>query len=229
MQNKFNNFYYNNIVAELNTKVHQKSYSYTSDSLIPNENAKWVNTSTKEIELKKVLSKLDRKKSYNDNSYRIYTYEGHCSYNKNFNFKYVRSLIELEPRVFKSVINNAKLLKDELKNSQLECKKYKLLFEYKTKVNYYNELLSKLKEDYDNEEKAWSDLNDYYGYPNDDYTDFDYLSEEEQINRTLEHEEKINYISNRISNVYNEIDKLNKKIKDILENGISENLIACDY
>tara|TARA_R100000231_G_scaffold53929_1_gene45333 strand:- start:63 stop:743 length:681 start_codon:yes stop_codon:yes gene_type:complete len=225
--NKYNNYYYNSMLSALDTKVYQKNYKASTDNFISKGNKEdWINISTKQIELKKILSKI-KPQDYN-NKNRIYTYQGHVTFDKKLNCKILRSLIEIEPRFLKEIYDNAKRLKDEIKEEKLKSTKYKLLFEYKTQINKFNEILMKLKEEQKIENEKWDDLNHYYG-SDDEYCDYDYLSEEEQINKTTEYNEKKLNLNLRISNILEEIKKIQEKINDIFENGISEDLIACNY
>lgn len=209
------NYHYNRIINQLNTKVRQTNYKAENPTFLPVKNNKWLITSFKEIELNKLLSKIDRKYNRTNNNHRVYTYDGWSVLDKNHKLKTIRSLIELEPKVLQSIFENAKQLKDELKKSQNECEKYKSLFIYKTQVNTLNELLATLNKDLSNEEEYWDNLNGYADYPNDDCCEFDYLSEEEQIIKTTEHNEKINYIKFRIDYVLNEIKEINEKIQNL--------------
>jgi len=233
MKNKttYKNYYYNCMVSKLDTKVYQKNYKAKEDFYFKTtgNNEEWISTSTKEVELKKVLSKI-KSPDYN-NKNRVYTYSGHVIFdNKKLSSKVVRSLIEIEPRFLKDIYEYVKRLKDEVKEEKLKTKKYELLFKYKTEINKYNETLIRLNEEYKEEEDKWNSLNEYhYTSSDEEYCDFDYLSEEEQINRTTEHNEKISSLNKRISSISTEIENSKNIINDILENGISEDLIANYY
>ena len=117
----------------------------------------------------------------------------------------------------------------QIKEEKLKSTKYELLFKYKTEINKFNEILIQLKEKQKKVEEKWNNLNEYYSCSDDNVSDFDELSEEQQINETTEYDEKMKSLNLRISNIYSEIKKREEKIEDIFENGISEDLIACNY
>lgn len=226
--NKYNNYHYNSMLSALDTKVYQKNYKAITDDFKSKGNKEdWVNISTKQVELKKILSKI-KPQDYN-NKNKIYTYEGHLTFDKKYNCKILRSLIEVEPRFLKDIYEYAKRLKDEIKEEKLKSTKYELLFKYKTEINKFNEILIQLKEKQKKVEEKWNNLNEYYSCSDDNISDFDELSEEQQINETTEYDEKMKSLNLRISNIYSEIKKREEKIEDIFENGINEDLIACNY
>ena len=232
MQKKhtYKNYYYQQMLSKLNTKVYLTSSKAKDESVLDtisnNKKEDWVSTSKKEIELKKVLDYIKSSDCYNEN--KLYTYTGNLDFKKS-KCRVLRKLLELEPRLIKDIYQYAEKLFNELKEEKIESKKYYLLYTLNARANKYNELLAEFKKQLKDAKDKWNSLHEYYSYPNDEYCDFDNLTEQQQIDEETEYNEKIFSIEVRISNIKDELVKINKKINDIFENGISDEDIANIY
>jgi len=215
-----NNYNYNRIMLILNTKVNL--INYVVNGYDKNNNKKWNSTSKKELTLDKAIKLI---KNYNqdinyNNTNRVYTYEGNLDFNlKNKNVRTIRKLLEIEPRLLNNLYNDIKSLHEDFKTEKNKYEKYKKLYELKAEQNTYNKLLIDLQKELDDEEKSWENLNQYHSYPNDDYCELDYFSEDKAKEMETLHYEKTYALKNRMEKIKKELDRLDKMCEEISNRG----------
>jgi len=224
---KYSHPAYNSLLATLETPINLvKSIASENSNNLADLKKEWVETSRKEINLKKVLDIFKNARSYTDeHKFREYKFDGNLEF-KNKNIRTVRKLIEVEPRLIKYIYDDAKRMFNYIKDMELKTLKYERLYKLNCENNHYNKLLLKLEKEHQEEIKNWSDLNEYGLYPNDDYCPIDDYSEQEQLELKLKHQTKITSIVNNIKDIKNNISNNDIKISNIFNEGIKESDIA---
>lgn len=224
---KYSHVAYNSLLEKLERPVNLvKSIASENSNNLTDLKKKWVETSRKEINLKKVLNIFKNARSYTDEyKFREYKFDGNLEF-KNKNIRTIRKLIEIEPRLIKYIYDDAKRMFNYIKDMELKTLKYERLYKLNLENNYYNKLLLKLEKEHQEEIKNWDDLNEYNLYPNDDYCPIDDYSEQEQLQLKLKHQTKITSIVNNIKDIKNNISNNDIKISNIFNEGIKESDIA---
>lgn len=224
---KYSHVAYNSLLEKLERPVNLvKSIASENSNNLTDLKKKWVETSRKEINLKKVLNIFKNARSYTDEyKFREYKFDGNLEF-KNKNIRTIRKLIEIEPRLIKYIYDDAKRMFNYIKDMELKTLKYERLYKLNLENNYYNKLLLKLEKEHQEEIKNWDDLNEYNLYPNDDYCPIDDYSEQEQLQLKLKHQTKITSIVNNIKDIKNNISNNDIKINNIFNEGIKESDIA---
>jgi hypothetical protein len=224
---KYSHGAYNSLLEKLERPVNLvKSIASENSNNLTDLKKKWVETSRKEINLKKVLNIFKNARSYTDEyKFREYKFDGNLEF-KNKNIRTIRKLIEIEPRLIKYIYDDAKRMFNYIKDMELKTLKYERLYKLNLENNYYNKLLLKLEKEHQEEIKNWDDLNEYNLYPNDDYCPIDDYSEQEQLQLKLKHQTKITSIVNNIKDIKNNISNNDIKISNIFNEGIKESDIA---
>lgn len=224
---KYSHVAYNSLLEKLERPVNLvKSIANENSNNLTDLKKKWVETSRKEINLKKVLNIFKNARSYTDEyKFREYKFDGNLEF-KNKNIRTIRKLIEIEPRLIKYIYDDAKRMFNYIKDMELKTLKYERLYKLNLENNYYNKLLLKLEKEHQEEIKNWDDLNEYNLYPNDDYCPIDDYSEQEQLQLKLKHQTKITSIVNNIKDIKNNISNNDIKISNIFNEGIKESDIA---
>lgn len=224
---KYSHGAYDSLLEKLERPVNLvKSIASENSNNLTDLKKKWVETSRKEINLKKVLNIFKNARSYTDEyKFREYKFDGNLEF-KNKNIRTIRKLIEIEPRLIKYIYDDAKRMFNYIKDMELKTLKYERLYKLNLENNYYNKLLLKLEKEHQEEIKNWDDLNEYNLYPNDDYCPIDDYSEQEQLQLKLKHQTKITSIVNNIKDIKNNISNNDIKISNIFNEGIKESDIA---
>tara|TARA_R110002096_G_C14323665_1_gene700681 strand:+ start:49 stop:747 length:699 start_codon:yes stop_codon:yes gene_type:complete len=225
---KYSHGAYNTLLEKLDRSIN--IVKSVSNETLADEHSKWVETDRKTTTIKAVISLISKAKTYDDdNQYRQYKYCGNLEF-KNKSIKNIRKLVEVEPRLIKEIYEDAKRMFDYIKERECSSLKYEKLYRLTCENNEYNKMLLTLEKEYQKEEDSWNNLTEYASYPNDDYCPFySDFSEQEQIEKKLNHDVKItNYYDNK-NNIKENIIKNEVEISNIFCDGIQEKDIANTY
>ena len=215
MQNKkpkYTNSAYNNMLDNLTSDVYLVK-SKAKNELFKNiDKDKWVETSKKKINLKQAIDLLAEYKDNPNYNYanQIYKYDGTLE----LGFGSVRKLVQIEPRILKDIFYHAENMFNHLKEFNLEAVKYKKLYKLKIEQNFYHKELLELKDKLKTTKDEWNNLTETYSYPNDDYCELDYYSEEKQDEMRIKFDTDEKVLQEQITNMKKKIKKIDKEITD---------------
>ena len=215
MQNKkpkYTNSAYNNMLDKLTSDVYLVK-SKAKNELFKNiDKDKWVETSKKKINLKQAIDLLAEYKDNPNYNYanQIYKYDGTLE----LGFGSVRKLVQIEPRILKDIFYHAENMFNHLKEYNLEAVKYKKLYKLKIEQNFYHKELLELKDKLKTTRDEWNNLTETYSYPNDDYCELDYYSEEKQDEMRIKFDTDEKVLQEQITNMKKKIKKIDKEITD---------------
>ena len=215
MQNKkpkYTNSAYNNMLDNLTSDVYLVKSKAKNEIFKNIDKDKWVETSKKKINLKQAIDLLAEYKDNPNYNYanQIYKYDGTLE----LGFGSVRKLVQIEPRILKDIFNCAEHMFNHLKEFNLEAVKYKRLYKLKIEQNFYHKELLELKDKLKTTRDEWNNLTETYSYPNDDYCELDYYSEEKQDEMRIKFDTDEKVLQEQITNMKKKIKKIDKEITD---------------